>query len=1159
MPYKAPGNGALQDAGAFNKWPSVFVLCNSLCDLNPAGMKLPRVFALFALVVGGTAKDVVESAREIPVAYDVDVVVVGGTVGGVTAAVEAAKKGASVFLAAPRPYLGEDVTGTLRLWLDEKQQPRTALEREVFVRESPITGFPNRLPFTYTADQKPNRVHPDPKQTVLTDSKWQNAVKQSVQYDADVTLIADLGRIVRLQELHLFGFLRRGEFEVADVELWTSPNGRLWRSLGSIKDQDTGSDPEVHFQREIKQPCRFVKLLVKKAENAKRILLGELLLIEDREVEIVDTVRAPATPMQVKIALDEALLAAGVQYLYGSATTDILHDANGQPAGIVIANRAGRQAVKAKVIIDATARATAARSAGAQFQPWPGGEQVFQRIAVGGPLREGKGIVSGETADVHFYSKEGEHDVHIYQLKIPMSDASPKSFAAAEVLAREWTFTEEIVDESDRLFQIPPDPMIGRATLVGGELDLDSLQLASLQPKQIERFYVLGGCADVSREAAAKLVQPLNQMRLGQRVGKHAAEVAKSVSAPENVRVFSELAGANTQTHGEVREFLNGARPTHRGLSTIPSPRRKLPVLGEYDVVVAGGGTGGAPAGIGAGRHGASALVIEFQDHLGGVGTQGLISQYYHGYRKGFTLEVDDGVKEIGGPRRRGGWNPVTKREWWRRANAKEGTDIWFSALACGAWVVDGTVRGVVVATPEGRGVVLAGTVIDSTGNSDIAVAAGADFITTSAEHVAMQGTGLSPRALGTGYMNTDYSFADESDVVGQWRMIVAARRKYKNSYDLSSFIDSRERRRIVGEAFVDPLDIVNKKTWHDTISMHQSNFDTHGYTVHPLFFIDFPDKKSMTAPVPFRALLPRNVDGLIVTGLSMSAHRDSMPVLRMQACIQNQGYAAGVAAAFVTARGVTPRSLDVRKLQRHLVEIGSLPKEVLTHEDSSTVGDEAVKSAVTTVVQDHHGLSVILRNAVRAMPHLEAAYQATDDPEHRLTYANILGMLGNATGAPTLAAHIRKSEWDQGWNFRGMGQYGGSISRLDSHIIALGKSGAPEALAVILEKVASLTAANEFSHHRTVALACETIRHQSAAKPLADLLGRDRMTGYAIGNITESNRQEQRSEPLREIILARALYRCGDHNGLGEKILRQYEQDLRGLFAKHAHAVLNE
>ena len=54
-----------------------------------------------------------------------------------------------------------------------------------------------------------------------------------------------------------------------------------------------------------------------------------------------------------------------------------------------------------------------------------------------------------------------------------------------------------------------------------------------------------------------------------------------------------------------------------------------------------------------------------------------------------------------------------------------------------------------------------------------------------------------------------------------------------------------------------------------------------------------------------------------------------------------------------------------------------------------------------------------------------------------------------------------------------------------------------------------------------------------------------------------ENQPVEERSEPLREIILARALYRCGDHEGLGQTILREYAQDLRGHFARHATAVL--
>jgi hypothetical protein len=55
------------------------------------------------------------------------------------------------------------------------------------------------------------------------------------------------------------------------------------------------------------------------------------------------------------------------------------------------------------------------------------------------------------------------------------------------------------------------------------------------------------------------------------------------------------------------------------------------------------------------------------------------------------------------------------------------------------------------------------------------------------------------------------------------------------------------------------------------------------------------------------------------------------------------------------------------------------------------------------------------------------------------------------------------------------------------------------------------------------------------------------------------ARQRRRRTGPLREIVLARALYRCGDHEQLGERILKEYSRDIRGLFARHAAAVLAE
>jgi hypothetical protein len=120
----------------------------------------------------------------------------------------------------------------------------------------------------------------------------------------------------------------------------------------------------------------------------------------------------------------------------------------------------------------------------------------------------------------------------------------------------------------------------------------------------------------------------------------------------------------------------------------------------------------------------------------------------------------------------------------------------------------------------------------------------------------------------------------------------------------------------------------------------------------------------------------------------------------------------------------------------------------------------------------------------------------------------------------------------------------------------------------LIIEKVKLLDASSAFSHHRAAGLALELIGDKSAAEPLAELLSKPRMRGYVQENLQTAkeqgvpggtNSEQTRRDSLRELLLARALYRCGDRDGLGQTILRQYAKDLRGHLARHAKAVLEE
>jgi len=596
-------------------------------------------------------------------------------------------------------------------------------------------------------------------------------------------------------------------------------------------------------------------------------------------------------------------------------------------------------------------------------------------------------------------------------------------------------------------------------------------------------------------------------------------------------------------------------RPNQK-LPTLAQDAAALPVLGQYDVVVIGGGTAGAPAGIAAARQGAKTLVIEQHCGLGGVGTIGAISNYCQGNRVGFTASVGGGNV----------WVIEEKMEWWRSTLLAAGADLWFHAIGCGA-LVDPSGKhllGAVVVTPRGRGVVLARVVVDATGNADVAAPAGVACVYTDESEFAMQGTGLPPRQLGAAYTNTDYTYTDETDLVDVWHLLVYAKDKYDQAFDLGSLVDTRERRRIVGDYTLSILDQAGERTFPDTIARAITSYDTHGYIIDPFLLIRHPLHRKFTSDIPYRCLLPQGFEGLIVTGIALSAHRDAQPIVRMQPDIQNQGYAAGTAAAMAAKLGGNLRQIDIRALQRHLVEIGNVPERVLTDKDSFPLPKERVAAAVATLMQDERSLPIVLAHRDVALPLVQAAYgKATGDAQ--LACAKVLGFWGDATGVPTLVAEIEQAQgWDAvpGWNIGAddplATRSGWNMSHLDNTLVALARTRDPRALPAVL-RMMSLTRSNSWAtHYRALGAAAEWLGDPRAAEPLAKLLQQKGVAGNAVTTIDDRRQSaKSRSTATRELLLARALYRCGDYEGLGEKILREYSTDLRGHFARHAQAVL--
>ena len=502
--------------------------------------------------------------------------------------------------------------------------------------------------------------------------------------------------------------------------------------------------------------------------------------------------------------------------------------------------------------------------------------------------------------------------------------------------------------------------------------------------------------------------------------------------------------------------------------------------------------------------------------------------------------------------------------QWYHQSVTEAGARIWYKTGLCDALSEDGRVVGAVLCTPQGAITVRAACVVDATGSADVAARAGAECVAIGSGHLAVQGTGLPGRNPGQNYANTDYDFIDDADPGDLASAHVTARAKFHRAFDAGQHVDSRERRRVVGDYEVTPMDIRLGRVFPDTLVKARSNFDTHGYTVHPLFEIVPPGNDSMDAYIPLRALLPRGLDGVLVTGLGISAHRDAMPVIRMQADVQNQGYAAGMIAAM--ARDGRVRALDIDRVQARLVESGILDPVIRGARDSFPLPAAEIDAAVAASVDDPDKV-----DRVFTLPEAErdrlfrAAYAAATGEKARLHFAFILGILHLPDGAETLARHIGNSPWDTGWNYTGMGQFGASMSSLDSRIIALGRCREARWLPVLAVKAATLPEDAAFSHFRALAEALQTLGDPAAVPLLARLLERPGVAGHHITSwqarlataTPDSNETRFRNASLIELHLAGALFSLDPSHPVGRRVLEHYRRDLRGLFARHASSLL--
>jgi hypothetical protein len=454
-------------------------------------------------------------------------------------------------------------------------------------------------------------------------------------------------------------------------------------------------------------------------------------------------------------------------------------------------------------------------------------------------------------------------------------------------------------------------------------------------------------------------------------------------------------------------------------VKTVTEPARDIKIFREADVVVIGGGPGGVGSAIAAARSGARTILIERYGHLGGMATGGLvniipnlsdISGKQHVF--GLAQEMIDRLDKRGGasyPDKKD-WGTADKKvvDYYQDANLgwfylrkdlKGQSRVLYSAvvdpeilkdefndmvqeagaeLLLHSWgsraIREGnTVKGVVFESKSGTQAVLGKVIIDSTGDGDIFVSAGAefdnecdnkrrtawlalvwwvtnvnlkkydDFKTSQPEKfkelmqelVKLDGypgffKGVlknMPNTVWYHCMQPQPERTDAMNVEQLTRIDIKARKRALITYEfmkknMPGFEDSfimlsapqlgtQGGRRIIGEYVLTETDMESDEVFEDTVAVLANNDYGEISLKHP------------TLCIPYRCLVPKTIDGLLVACRAFSSSDVINETFNIIPHCLAYGQAAGTAAALAVKTGVQPREVNYKVLSDNLRKQG--------------------------------------------------------------------------------------------------------------------------------------------------------------------------------------------------------------------------------------------
>ena len=133
-----------------------------------------------------------------------------------------------------------------------------------------------------------------------------------------------------------------------------------------------------------------------------------------------------------------------------------------------------------------------------------------------------------------------------------------------------------------------------------------------------------------------------------------------------------------------------------------------------------------------------------------------------------------------------------------------------------------------------------------------------------------------------------------------------------------ASMLGLRETRRIQGDFILTGEDIKAKQKFDDVIFLSGNSIDMHSGSA-----VNYQPASGAAYQVPYRILLPKKVENLLVAGRCSSLDRVALAAIRVMPPVFAMGQAAGTAAAICIEQNLQPANIPVDMLQKALIADG--------------------------------------------------------------------------------------------------------------------------------------------------------------------------------------------------------------------------------------------